>query len=227
MAGRHYDACKTEIKSLCAIFDPQTEIGLIDFASEVNVSRDIGSSPISPDLLPDCIDSMRAPSGSTALYDAILQGLNTLKAASSQHRDLGVKNILIVYTDGEENRSKTSLVALSIALRHHNIPNFRFIFAHPANIRNNLEFVRTCRTESFKSFCVLTPVEDSKEGIASAFSRIREEIKDFNSQRPNLSSKSVQLKMRFGESMIKAKATCPSTGESRHCSFEFHAKVRP
>lgn len=184
---------------------------------------DISSNAISKSELPDLVNAMKIH-GNTALYDAICMGIKTLKAASERRTDTFIKNFLIVYTDGLENSSKTTFSDLSDALQNHDIPNFRFIFANSYSITDE-KLVRLFDTDPCKEFCKIISVEDSKEGVTTAFSKIRQEIQPPKTQKLGLQKKSVEVKMYFGESRIRAEAVCRLTNEKRSCQFGFETST--
>jgi len=85
----------------------KNRVGLISFNSKVQQKVSLDYYEVNHESMRQEIDKLR-PSGSTSLYDAILQAFEILKKASIQDEQRRI-NAVVVLSDGENNSSKATL----------------------------------------------------------------------------------------------------------------------
>lgn len=87
------------LQHLVGTLKPEDEVALLEFSGRVRTAADFGSSP---DALRRAIRRL-SPNGGTALFDAIVEGVDAL--ARGRHR----KKALVVITDGNDTASHAGL----------------------------------------------------------------------------------------------------------------------
>jgi len=192
-------------------------VGLISFDGNVDILSDLGSDPGSTETIERLADGLKS-GGSTALWDGILAGHRTLMNAVSRNRNF--RNILIVMTDGGECSSSANFSKIRDIVERPEMPRFNFFFAYAGE--TNQELVDLCQSPACSPYCKVIPVEDSKIGVAEAFTTIRHDVQLFRkSENQQLGNKVVNLRLKFGESMVTAVAVNEVTGKQRQCEFKF------
>jgi len=217
MRGDKLTACKAGIKAICSTVTEDDEVGLISFDSGVDILSDLEIDPGSTTAIEDLADDLE-DGGSTALWDGILEGHRTLMGAVS--RDSNFRNILMVMTDGGECSSRADFDKVRDIIEHPNMPRFNFIFAYAG--KTNEELVKLCQSSACSPYCKVIPVEDSSTGVAEAYMAICHDVQLFrkNENQP-LGNKVVNLRLKFGDSIVTAEAFNEVTEQQSFCEFKF------
>ena len=123
-------------------------------------------------------------------------------------------------TDGGECSSKATFARIKDIVERPEMPRFNFFFAYAG--ATNQELVNLCQSPSCSPYCKVIPVEDSKIGVAEAYTTICHNVQLFRkSENQPLGNKVVNLRLKFGESMVIAEAVNEMTGKMRMCDFKF------
>jgi len=217
MEGDKLMACKAGIKDICSTVTENDEVGLMSFDNFSKILRNFESNPESTATIENLVDGLEA-SGSTSLWDAIFMGHHTLKNAVL--RNSNFRNILMIMTDGGECSSFISFVNVREIIQRPEMPRFNFFFAHAGE--TNQELVDLCQSPACSPYCKVFPVEDSGTGVADAYSAISQDVQLFRkNENQLLGNKVVNLRLKFGDSMVTAVAVNEVTGKMRQCEFKF------
>jgi uncharacterized protein YegL len=217
MCGDKLDACKAGIKDVCGTLNANDEVGLISFDHMIDILSDLGSDPGSATTVGSLANSLE-DGGSTALWDGILAGHLTLKNAVS--RNSNFRNILMVMTDGGECSSNAKFTKVKEIIEHPEMPRFNFFFAYVGG--SNKKLVNLCQSPACSPYCKAIPVEDSSAGISQAYTTICHNVQLFRkNENRQLGNKVVNLRLKFGDSMVTAVAFNEVTRKKRSCEFKF------
>lgn len=160
--------------------------------------------------------------GLTALYDAIVVGVKSLRERAQTTGEKTYQNILLVATDGEENWSDTKLSEVDTLLKNPDIPNFRMVLAIAGSMDLNAELIQVCKSDECKAYCDVINVADSSDGIRQAFAQIEQKVQLFKSNH-TLGSKAIELGMKFGSTEISADAFVEKSGARQTVTIDFHS----
>lgn len=103
-----------ELKGAAAAFlralRPDDAVTVVAFDSGVQVLLRSGATP---SARVETLDRLK-PSGGTALYDAIVRGVDII-------RDLPAPRAIVVFSDGEDTRSSSSMASVRVTLQQNNV----------------------------------------------------------------------------------------------------------
>lgn len=129
MEGKKIIAVKLGLCSLIANLDGEDEVHISAFSSVCQPLSD-GFCKVAELVtqLPRILTSIQTD-GSTAFFDAIIQGLKCQKARSDSvdHDSEQTKNVLLVLTDGEDNQSASNANIVEQFLIRPGVPTFMFV----------------------------------------------------------------------------------------------------
>jgi uncharacterized protein YegL len=127
MAGGRIQAATSGMHTLVQALKPRDVLGVYKFNTTVDVLQTfVRNHKI--DWQAHIAGLNAAPSGSTALHDAIMQSMDALqKYAKPKHDDTQLR-VVVVLTDGDDNASKTHTLDTVIQRVHSStIANFHFM----------------------------------------------------------------------------------------------------
>jgi len=218
MDGEKLQASRGALKESCRNLTQVDEVGLIKFGSKVETISVI--QPYSP-TIENQINKL-ATLGMTALNDAIVEGVQSLKRRAETSTKT-YQNILLIYTDGEENVSKTSFDDVSALIRNPGIPNFRMVLSI-AGIESNDELIGLCKSEECRSYCEVISVADSSDGVKQAYVEMDQMVKVYRAGQEQRNDV-IRLDLKFGATQISADAVVEGTDVKVNVSIQFHAKT--
>ena len=126
---------KKSLNSACEYIDPDTNVGLVTFSSNVNIALPVGKFDINQrSYFTGAVRDMQA-SGGTAMFDAIIVATKMLTDAQAQNPN--TKLMLFVLTDGETNRGN-SLRDVEGMLRSLKIPIYTIGYNADISVLQNL-----------------------------------------------------------------------------------------
>lgn len=163
--------------------------------------------------------------GMTALYDAIVEGVQSLKRRAETSTK-AYQNVLLISTDGEENSSKHSFHETSALIQNSGIPNFRIVFAIAGSTEANDDLVNLCNSEECQSYCDVINVADSSDGIKQAYTEMDQKVKLFRAGQGQDQRGVIRLDLRFGATEISADAVVEGTDVRVNVNFQFHTKPK-
>ena len=127
MEGRRLTAVKLGLCSLLANLADGDELCVSAFAREYfPVTNGISSIDHLNESFPTFLERLKE-CGSTAFYDAVVEGMRDLKVKASSSSEGHFKNISIVLTDGEDNESSKNARIVEQHLCNPGINTFMFI----------------------------------------------------------------------------------------------------
>jgi Ca-activated chloride channel family protein len=164
MSGSMRDALadlKAAAKTFLAALGPKDQVTILAFNDRITtaVPRDVGG-----DGRVRAVDGLQA-SGSTALYDAIDQGLRLLGRGSG-------RRALVVFSDGEDQASRTSLDQVRAALGESDATLFAVGLGRGTEVRA-LQRTLTDLAEASGGQAIFA---DDSRGLAAPFAAILEDL---------------------------------------------------
>src|SRR3972149_5713552 len=114
MKGKPLEDAKSAARTFVELMKPQDQIAVVAFGSGSQIVSGLSNDESS---LLAAIDKLEAQ-GETALYDAIISGLDTVSGAPTAHKSL------VVLSDGRDSKSVTPLEAVLKRAKETKIPIF-------------------------------------------------------------------------------------------------------
>jgi uncharacterized protein YegL len=197
MAGGRIQAATSGMHTLVQALKPRDVLGVYKFNTTVDVLQTfVRNHKI--DWQAHIAGLNAAPSGSTALHDAIMQSMDALqKYAKPKHDDTQLR-VVVVLTDGDDNASKTHTLDTVIQRVHSStIANFHFMLLgvvstrastpHCSRTTNRICTTSTSRTRHTMPFVMRlapSPRRSRRCSKSSSFARQQRQRRPRQVRRP-------------------------------------------
>lgn len=141
---------------------PAAQFAVVKFSDQAQIIAPMAHYEQKSEL--DSIFTKNFPSGSTALFDGILKGLETHQTATAESQtSRDTLNLGVVFTDGLENASHANYDSVKLTLRNSKIPQIILGMGH-VDIKSLLTFAED--TNGLFQFVA------NSDGIEAAMSRV-------------------------------------------------------